>query len=101
MLPKVGISTLGQMAKSPEVIAIVSATLVAPVVARPINNLLSKIPFIGKHKTIGLILIGVVIFAIASKVKGSTVRAILIGVAGAQLLIAIVPFVGKFVGVGV
>ena len=101
MLPKVGLSTFGQMAKSPEVIAVVSAAVVAPIVAKPINNLLEKIPFIGKYKTAGLLLVAVVIFAIASKVKGHMVRAVLIEIAGANLLIAVTPFISKFVGVGV
>jgi|APSaa5957512535_1039671.scaffolds.fasta_scaffold02589_16 hypothetical protein len=100
MLPKVGLSTFGEMAKSPEVVAVVSAAIVAPIVAKPINNLLEKIPFIGKFKTAGLLIVAVVIFAIASKVKGHMVRAVLIGVAGAQLLIAVTPFISRFVGVG-
>ncbi len=100
MLPKVGISTLGQMAKSPEVIAVVSASILAPIVAKPINSLLDKIPFIGKFKTAGLLIVAVIIFAVASKVKGHMFRAILIGVAGANLLIAVTPFISRFVGVG-
>lgn len=89
--------TLGSMVKSPEVIAIATSVFLVPMIQPFVDRLISKIPFLSNHKTIALILVGVVIFFVASKVKSAIVRAIVIGIAGSLFILGLSPIINQFV----
>lgn len=91
-------ASLGQLVKSPEVIAIASASLLTPFLQPMIDGLIAKIPFLRDHRTVALIVIAVIVFMIAAKAKaGGVIRAIIIGVAGSMFLLAVIPVVQQVV----
>ncbi len=73
------------------IIAVMSASIVAPFVVPKINSLMDTVPILRDHKSIAAFVSGVVIFGIAAKVKGGLGRAVVIGVAGAFILSALLP----------
>jgi ABC-type Fe3+-siderophore transport system permease subunit len=96
MIPKVGTSTIKEMFKSPEIIAVGSAAVLAPLLSNSVYGFLAKIPFLKDHKTIATFVFAVIAFAIAVRFKG-VMRAILIGVAGSFFITAIVPLVSSYI----
>ena len=83
---------------SPEVIAVGSAAILAPFLQPFIEEQIRNIPFARDHITIAMILISIIILLIATKMKSGVLRGIVIGVAGANFFIAIVPFVQTQIG---
>ena len=77
--------------KNEAIIAVLSASIVAPFVVPKINSLMDTVPILRDHKSIAAFVSGMVIFGIASKVKSSVPRAVVIGVAGAFVLSALLP----------
>ena len=75
------------------IIAVLSASLVAPFVVPRIDAVVDSVPILRDHHTISAIAAGVVTFAVAKGVPKipAFVRAIIIGVAGAFILAGIVP----------
>lgn len=89
--------TIGAMVKSPEVIAIATSVFLVPIVQPFIDSIISKIPFLKNHRTLALIVAGVVIFFVASKVKSSIFRAVVIGIAGSLFILGLSPIINQFV----
>ena len=77
--------------KNQAIIAVLSASIVAPFIVPKINSLMDTVPILRDHKSIAAFISGVVIFGIAAKVKGGLGRAVVIGVAGAFILSALLP----------
>ena len=78
--------------KNEAIIAVLSASIVAPFIVPKINSLMDTVPILRDHKSIAAFISGVVIFGLASKVKsGGIPQAVVIGVAGAFVLSAMLP----------
>ena len=77
--------------KNEAIIAVLSASIVAPFVVPKINSLMDTVPILRDHKSIASFVSGLVIFGIASKVAQPLLRAVVIGVAGAFVLSALLP----------
>ena len=77
--------------KNEAIIAVLSASIVAPFVVPKINSLMDTVPILRDHKSIASFVSGLVIFGIASKVSQPLLRAVVIGVAGAFVLSALLP----------
>ena len=88
---------LGQMVKSPEVIAVVASVFVTPLVQPFIQKFLNKIPFLRDHGAVALGIFALFFFTVASRVKAGILRAIMIGVAGSLMILAIAPAINKLV----
>ena len=75
------------------IIAVLSASLVAPFIVPRIDAVIDSVPLLRDHHTIGAIAAGVVTFAVAKGIPNipNFVRAIIIGVAGAFILAGVVP----------
>lgn len=84
------------MFTAPEVIAVFSAAIVTPIIAPYVQQWVAKIPFLQDHLTIATLLFAAVIFIIANRVNHGMVRAIMVGVAGAFLLIGLAPFITPY-----
>jgi len=95
LVPKVSVGKILTILKSPEVIAVGSAALIAPLLEPHINGFIAKIPILGKHPFIALTVFAILLLLVAAKMKG-VVRAVLIGVAGANFFIAVIPTVRGF-----
>lgn len=91
LIPKLSIGSIQKVLFSPEVIAIGSAAIIAPLIEPHINRFINQIPFFKNHGTLALIIFSIIILLIASKIKGGAVRGIVIGIAGANFFIAIIP----------
>ena len=77
--------------KNEAIIAVLSASIVAPFVVPKINSIMDTVPILRDHKSIASFISGMVIFGIASKVSQPLLRAVVIGVAGAFVLSALLP----------
>ena len=77
--------------KNEAIIAVLSASIVAPFVVPKINSLLDSVPILKDHKSLASFGAGMAIFTIAPMFKMPVVRAIVIGVAGAFILSALLP----------
>ena len=77
--------------KNEAIIAVMSASIVAPFVVPKINSLLDSVPILKDHKSLASFGAGMAIFTIAPMFKMPVVRAIVIGVAGAFILSALLP----------
>ncbi len=77
--------------KNEAIIAVLSASIVAPFVVPKINSLLDSVPILKDHKSIASFGAGMAIFSIAPMFKMPTLRAIVIGIAGAFILSALLP----------
>jgi|TARA_Y100000296_G_C5005166_1_gene172202 hypothetical protein len=79
--------------KNEAILAVLSASIVAPFIIPKINSLLDEVEFTKQHKSITSFLAGLAIFSIAGTIGGRNVyvRAIVIGVAGAFILSSLLP----------
>ena len=74
------------------VIAVMSASLIAPFFVPRINNVLDSVPILRDHKSLASMIAGLIVFGIAGSVKGiPLLKGVIIGVAGAFLLTAVLP----------
>ena len=84
------------------IIAVMSASLIAPYFVPRINNVLDSVPILRDHKSISSLVAGMIIFGIAKGVRmPSILKAITIGVAGAFILTAILPLYTQVTNRGV
>ena len=79
------------MLKSESIVAVLSASIVAPFFIPRINSLLDSVPVLKDHKSLASFVSGFVIFSIAPMFKMPMLRAVVIGVAGAFVLNALLP----------
>jgi len=77
--------------KNEAIIAVLASTIVAPFVVPQINKVLDGVPILKDHKSLASFGAGMAVFSIAPMFKMPTLRAIVIGVAGAFILSALLP----------
>ena len=84
------------------IIAVMSASLIAPYFVPRINNVLDSIPILRDHKSLSSLVAGMVVFGIAKGVRmPSILKAVVIGVAGAFILTAVLPLYTQVTNRGV
>ena len=84
------------------IIAVMSASLIAPYFVPRINNVLDSIPLLRDHKSLSSLIAGIIIFGIAKGVSMPPVlAAVIIGVSGAFILTAILPLYTNITNRGV
>ena len=84
------------------IIAVMSASLIAPYFVPRINNVLDSVPVLRDHKSLASLVAGMVVFGIAKGIKmPSVLKAVVIGVAGAFILTAILPLYTQVTNRGV
>jgi hypothetical protein len=88
---------LGSLIKAPETIAIATSVLLVPIVQPFIDSIIARIPFLNSHRTLALIVAGVFIFIVASKVRSNIFRSVVIGIAGSLFILGISPLINQFV----
>ena len=79
--------------KNEAILAVLSASIVAPFVIPKINELLDSVEITKSHKSITSFIAGLAIFSVAGAIGGRNVyvRAMVIGVAGAFILSSLLP----------
>ena len=79
--------------KNEAILAVLSASIIAPFVIPKINTLLDEVEFTKSHKSITSFIAGLAIFSVAGTIGGRNiyVRAMVIGVAGSFILSALLP----------
>ena len=79
--------------KNEAILAVLSASIVAPFIIPKINSLLDEVEFTKQHKSITSFLAGLAIFSVAGTIGGRNlyVRAMVIGIAGSFILSALLP----------
>jgi len=85
------------------IIAVMSASLIAPYFVPRINNVLDSVPILRDHKSISSLIAGMIIFGIAKGVRmpPPILAAVIIGVSGAFILTAILPLYTNITNRGV
>ena len=84
------------------IIAVMSASLIAPFFVPRINNVLDSVPLLRDHKSLSSLVAGMVVFGIAKGVRmPSILKAVIIGVAGAFILTAVLPLYTQVTNRGV
>ena len=84
------------------IIAVMSASLIAPFFVPRINNVMDSVPIMREHKSLSSLIAGMVVFGIAKGVRmPSILKAVVIGVAGAFILVAVLPLYSQVTNRGV
>ena len=84
------------------IIAVLSASLVAPFIVPRIDAVVDSVPILRDHKSLSSMIAGLVVFGIAGSVKGiPLLKGVIIGVAGAFLLTAVLPLYTQVTNRGV
>ena len=84
------------------IIAVMSASLIAPFFVPRINNVLDSVPILRDHKSLASLIAGMVTFGIAKGVRmPSILKAVVIGIAGAWILTAVLPLYTQVTNRGV
>ena len=84
------------------IIAVMSASLIAPFFVPRINNVLDSVPILRDHKSLASLIAGMVTFGIAKGVRmPSVLKAVVIGIAGAWILTAVLPLYTQVTNRGV
>jgi len=86
----------------PAIIAVMSASLIAPFFVPRINNVLDSVPILRDHKSLASLIAGMVVFGIAKGIRMPTIlKAVVVGVAGAFILTAVLPLYTQVTNRGV
>ena len=84
------------------IIAVMSASLIAPFFVPRINNVLDSVPILRDHKSLSSLVAGMVVFGVAKMPKIPTIlSAVVVGVAGAFILTAVLPLYTQVTNRGV
>ena len=84
------------------IIAVMSASLIAPFFVPRINNVLDSVPVLRDHKSLASLVAGMVVFGVAKGVTmPSILKAVVIGIAGAFILTAVLPLYTQVTNRGV
>ena len=84
------------------IIAVMSASLIAPFFVPRINNVLDSVPILRDHKSLASLVAGMIVFGIAKGIKmPSVLKAVVIGIAGAFILTAVLPLYTQVTNRGV
>ena len=84
------------------IIAVLSASLVAPFIVPRIDAVVDSVPILRDHKSLSSLVAGMVVFGIAKGVRmPSILKAVVIGVAGAFILTAVLPLYTQVTNRGV
>ena len=87
------VSASKNILKNEAILAVLSASIIAPFIIPKINALLDEVEFTKQHKSITSFLAGLAIFSVAGSIGGRNiyVRAMVIGIAGSFILSALLP----------
>ena len=85
----------------PAIIAVMSASLIAPFFVPRINNVLDSVPILRDHKSLASLIAGIVVFGVAKIPKNTIISAVIVGVAGAFILSAVLPLYTQVTNRGV
>lgn len=82
--------------KAPEVVAVFTAAIVTPIIYPYVTKWIANIPFLAGHTTIAAVLVAILLFVISTKVGNGPLRSVIVGLAGAFVLIGFAPFIQKY-----
>ena len=86
----------------PAIIAVMSASLIAPFFVPRINSVLDSVPILRDHKSLASLVAGIIVFGVAKMPKIPTiVSAVIVGIAGAFVLTAVLPLYTQVTNRGV
>jgi len=90
-----GLSTnVQQIANNQAIIAVLSASILAPMIAPSINNAVQKMPFVSDHQSLSSFVPAIALFVLSKKLTTNPLlSALIIGVAGSFVLTGIMPYV--------
>ena len=84
------------------IVAVLSASLIAPFFVPRINSVLDSVPFLRDHKSLSSIVAGIVVFGVAKTPRiPNIVSAVIVGIAGAFVLTAVLPLYTQVTNRGV
>ena len=98
---KIG-SRVSSVVLDPAIIAVMSASLIAPFFVPRINGVLDSVPILRDHKSLASLIAGIIVFGVAKMPKIPTIlSAVIVGIAGAFVLTAVLPLYTQVTNRGV
>ena len=86
----------------PAIIAVMSASLIAPFFVPRINSVLDSVPILRDHKSLASLVAGIIVFGVAKMPRIPTIiSAVIVGIAGAFVLTAVLPLYTQVTNRGV
>ena len=86
----------------PAIIAVMSASLIAPFFVPRINGVLDSVPILRDHKSLASLIAGIIVFGVAKMPRIPTfLSAVIVGIAGAFVLTAVLPLYTQVTNRGV
>jgi len=86
----------------PAIIAVMSASLIAPFFVPRINGVLDSVPILRDHKSLASLIAGIIVFGVAKMPRIPTIlSAVIVGIAGAFVLTAVLPLYTQVTNRGV
>ena len=86
----------------PAIIAVMSASLIAPFFVPRINGVLNSVPILRDHKSLASLIAGIIVFGVAKMPRIPTfLSAVIVGIAGAFVLTAVLPLYTQVTNRGV
>ena len=86
----------------PAIIAVMSASLIAPFFVPRINGVLDSVPILRDHKSLASLVAGIIVFGVAKMPRIPTLlSAVIVGIAGAFVLTAVLPLYTQVTNRGV
>ncbi len=86
----------------PAIIAVMSASLIAPFFVPRINGVLDSVPILRAHKSLASLIAGIIVFGVAKMPRIPTfISAVIVGIAGAFVLTAVLPLYTQVTNRGV
>ena len=87
------LGTSKQIIGNEAILAVLSSSILSPILVPPITNYINKLPYVASHVTIAAAIPAILLFRIGVSMQNRTLGALLLGVAGSFVLTATLPFI--------
>jgi hypothetical protein len=75
------------------ILAVLSSSILSPMLVPTITSYIAKLPYVSTHVTIAAAIPAILLFRIGVSMSNRTLGALILGVAGSFVLAAVLPFV--------
>ena len=94
---KTPVKTISAMLNNEAVIAVASASILAPIVVPTINNYVNTLPVLKDHKSLSTFFVAILLFGLAQGTKQKKLSALIIGIAGTFLITGLMPIISPLI----
>ena len=91
------LGTSKQIIGNEAILAVLSSSILSPILVPTITNYINKLPYVASHVTIAAAITAILLFRIGISMQNRTIGALILGVAGSFVLTAIMPIVSPLI----